>query len=332
MPADPPAGPVALSARVLSPRCEVIDLAPARGTFLDDVLRGLSAPARTLPPKYFYDARGCALFQRICELPEYYPTRTELAMMRDHAAAMAAMLGKGCSLIEFGSGEGIKTEILISALRPARYLPVDIAREALMASAQRIAARHAPLQVTAVCADYLAPLELPRVAVSPRVLYFPGSTIGNLTPGEALQFLIRSRDIAGPGGAMLVGVDLKKDPARLYAAYNDAQGVTAAFNLNLLARINRELGADFDLAGFRHVAFYDLSRGRIEMHLESRRAQAVILAGRRFEFAPGERIHTENSCKYGSEEFSALAVAAGFRPQAVWIDPQRLFSVHLLRA
>jgi dimethylhistidine N-methyltransferase len=315
-----------------APIPELIDLAPARDTFLEDVLRGLEAPAKALPPKYFYDARGSALFERICELPEYYPTRTELAMMRSHAAEMAAALGGGCALIEFGSGAGTKTEILIEALRPARYLPVDISREALSASARRIAAQHAPLRVTAICADYMAPLELPLAATPPRVIYFPGSTIGNLTPEDALQFLRRSRDIAGPGGAMLVGVDLKKDPARLYAAYNDAQGVTAAFNLNLLLRINRELGADFDPAAFRHVAFYDVARGRIEMHLKSLRAQVVSLGGRRFAFSAGERIHTENSCKYGLDEFAALAVAAGFRPQAVWTDPERLFAVHLLRA
>jgi len=311
---------------------ELIDLAPARDTFLEDVLSGLAATPKALPPKYFYDARGSALFERICGLPEYYPTRTELAMMRCHAVEMAAALGAGRTLIEFGSGDGVKTEILIGALRPARYLPVDISREALTASARRIAARHAPLPVTAICADYISPFELPPAATLPRVIYFPGSTIGNLTPEDALLFLRRSREIAGSGGAMLVGVDLKKDPARLYAAYNDAQGVTAEFNLNLLARINRELGADFDLSAFRHVAFYDLLRGRIEMHLESCCAQTVTLAGRRFGFAAGERIHTENSCKYGLEEFAALASAAGFRPQAVWTDPEQLFAVHLLQA
>jgi dimethylhistidine N-methyltransferase len=312
---------------------QLLDLAPARDSFLDDVLQGLAAPAKALPPKYFYDARGSALFERICELPEYYPTRTELAMMRRHAAEMAAAIGGAPTLIEFGSGSGVKTEILIAALKPEHYLPVDISREALGASARRIAGRHAPLRVIAICADYTRLDELPAAAAEGgRLVYFPGSTIGNLTPEEALRFLRRARGIAGAGGAMLVGVDLKKDVARLYAAYNDAQGVTAEFNLNLLARINRELGADFDLAGFRHVAFYDLARGRIEMHLESLRAQAVTLAGRRYGFAAGERIHTENSCKYAIAEFAGLAAAAGFRPQAVWTDPERLFAVHLLRA
>lgn len=311
---------------------QLIDREPARDSFLDDVLHGLAAPAKALPPKYFYDARGSELFELICELPEYYPTRTELAMMRSHVAEMAAALGSGCSLIEFGSGSGIKTEILIAALRPVMYLPVDISRDALCASAARIAEHHAPLPVTAVCADYMRLDELPLDDASRRVIYFPGSTIGNLTPEEALDFLGRSRRIAGRGGAMLVGVDLKKDPVLLHAAYNDAQGVTAEFNLNLLARINRELEGDFDLRCFRHVAFYDARLGRIEMHLESLAAQVVTVAGRRFEFAAGERIHTENSCKYGIDEFAALARRAGFAHRAVWTDPLQHFAVHLLEA
>ncbi len=314
------------------PNWQLIDREPARDSFLDDVLEGLGTRVKALPPKYFYDARGSELFELICDLPEYYPTRTELAMMRDHVAEMAAALGDGCTLIEFGSGSGIKTEILIAALHPVLYLPVDISREALCASAQRIAAQHAPLPVTAVCADYMHLGELPLDGASRRVIYFPGSTIGNLTPEEALGFLERSRRIAGEGGAMLVGVDLKKDHALLHAAYNDAQGVTAAFNLNLLARINRELGGDFDLARFRHVAFYDAVLGRIEMHLESLAVQVVTVAGRRFEFAAGERIHTENSCKYSIDEFAALARRAGFSHRAVWTDPQQYFAVHLLGA
>lgn len=309
---------------------QLIDREPARDSFLDDVLHGLGLPAKALPPKYFYDARGSELFEMICELPEYYPTRTELAMMRSHVAEMAAALGGGCALIEFGSGSGIKTEILIAALRPVMYLPVDISRDALCASAARIAEHHAPLPVTAVCADYMRLDALPLDDASRRVIYFPGSTIGNLTPEEALDFLGRSRRIAGTGGAMLVGVDLKKDPALLHAAYNDAQGVTAEFNLNLLARINRELEGDFDPRCFRHVAFYDAQLGRIEMHLESLAAQVVTVAGRRFEFAAGERIHTENSCKYGIDEFAVLARHAGFAHRAVWTDPLQHFAVHLL--
>jgi len=312
-----------------------VDLHPAADRFLDDVLAGLGSTPKALSPKYFYDARGSGLFEAICELPEYYPTRTELALMREHAAAMAASLGDNCLLIEFGSGAGVKTEILLRALRPAAYVPVDISASALRAAATRLALEFPQTPVIAVCADYMQPLEIPGLAqygASRRVIYFPGSTIGNLTPAEAQAFLRDARRLAGAGGAMLVGVDLKKDPAVLDAAYNDAQGVTAEFNLNLLHRINRELDADFDPAQFRHVAFYDAVAGRIEMHLESLRAQTVTVGGRVFAFAADERLHTENSCKYAVDEFRRLAESAGFRSQQVWIDPQQYFGVHLLAA
>lgn len=310
-----------------------VDLHPAADRFLDDVLAGLASTPKALSPKYFYDARGSDLFEAICELPEYYPTRTELALMREHVDAMAACLGANCLLIEFGSGAGTKTEILLQALRPAAYVAVDISAAALHAAAARHAVRFPDIPAIAVCADYMLPLEIPGLseyASSRRVIYFPGSTIGNLMPQEALTFLRDARRLAGPGGAMLVGVDLKKDPAVLHAAYNDAQGVTAEFNMNLLRRINRELGADFDLAQFRHVAFYDAVAGRIEMHLESLSAQSVAVAGREFEFAAGERMHTENSCKYAVEEFRQLAQAAGFKSHRVWSDRQQYFAVHLL--
>jgi dimethylhistidine N-methyltransferase len=312
-----------------------VDLHPAADRFLDDVHAGLGGTPKALSPKYFYDDRGSALFEAICELPEYYPTRTELALMRGSVAAMAASLGDNCVLIEFGSGAGVKTEVLLQALHPAAYVPVDISAAALRAAALRLAAAFPRTPVIAVCADYMQPLEIPGLeayGMARRVIYFPGSTIGNLTPGEALAFLRDARRLAGPGGAMLVGVDLKKDPAVLHAAYNDAQGVTAAFNLNLLHRINRELDADFDPAQFRHVAFYDAAAGRIEMHLESLCAQTVTVGGRRFVFAAGERLHTENSCKYAVEEFRQLAAEAGFRPQQVWVDPLHYFAVHLLAA
>lgn len=310
-----------------------VDLHPAADRFLDDVLAGLASTPKALSPKYFYDARGSDLFEAICELPEYYPTRTELALMREHVDAMAAVLGANCLLIEFGSGAGTKTEVLLQAMQPAAYVAVDISAAALHAAADRHAVRFPGIPMIAVCADYMQPLEIPGLsayAASRRVIYFPGSTIGNLTPQEALAFLHDARRLAGAGGAMLVGVDLKKDPSVLDAAYNDAQGVTAEFNMNLLQRINRELGADFDLAQFRHVAFYDVSAGRIEMHLESRCAQTVSVAGRTFAFAAGERIHTENSCKYAIDEFRRLAQSAGFRAQQVWSDRQQYFSVHLL--
>lgn len=310
-----------------------IDLQPAADRFLDDVIAGLGSSPKAISPKYFYDARGSELFEAICELPEYYPTRTELGLMRERAGQMAARLGGDCLLIEFGSGAGTKTEVLLAALHPAAYLAVDISPEALRASAARLAALHPDMQVIAVCADYMQPLQIPvleRFDGLRRVVYFPGSTIGNLTPLEAAGFLRDARRLVGPGGAMLVGVDLKKDPALLHAAYNDAQGVTAAFNLNLLHRINRELGADFSIGQFRHLAFYDQAAGRIEMHLESLCAQTVTIDGRQFAFAAGERLHTENSCKYAIGEFQALARNAGFRAQEFWCDPRDHFAVHLL--
>jgi dimethylhistidine N-methyltransferase len=315
------------------PRIDFHDLRPEPGGFLDDVLDGLSRPQKALPPKYFYDEAGSALFDAICELPEYYPTRTEIAMMRAHARDMAKRLGPQCALIEYGSGSGRKTRILIEALAPVAYLPIDIAAAQLSASSAALARDFPGLAVIAVCADYSRPLVLPDlngVSARRRVIYFPGSTIGNLTPPEATDFLQNARVVAGPGGGLLIGVDLKKDPARLRAAYDDAQGVTARFNLNLLARINRELDADFDLRAFRHEAFYNAPLGRIEMHLVSEREQQVTVRGRAVRFRPGETIHTENSYKYSIEEFQALARGAGFEPETCWTDAQRLFSVHYL--
>lgn len=317
----------------LRPRVVFHDLQPRAASFFDDVLAGLTAPRKTLSPKYFYDARGCELFEAICGLPEYYPTRTEMAMMQMRAPEMARHLGPDCVLIEYGSGASRKTPVLIAQLRPVAYVPVDIAGGQLKASALRLADEFPRLVIVAVCADYSRPLRLPEIEsmrAHRRVIYFPGSTIGNFTLPEAGQFLRNVCALAGTGGAMLVGVDLKKDPAVLHAAYNDAQGVTAEFNLNLLRRINRELGADFDVSAFRHHAFYNAEVGRIEMHLESLAAQRVTLAGRRIDFRRGETIHTENSYKYSVNEFRQLARSSGFEPQAVWTDPRQLFAVHYL--
>ncbi len=309
------------------------DLHPDAATFRDDVLNGLAAAPKALPPKYFYDARGSELFEAICELPEYYPTRTELAMMHAHAPRMARLLGPDCLLIEYGAGSGRKTRVLIEALAPAAYVAIDISRSALTQCAAELAAQYPRVRVAAVCADYSRPLQLPAlegIAPRRRVIYFPGSTIGNFTRADALKFLRHAQALAGAGGAMLVGVDVKKDAARLHAAYNDAQGVTAAFNLNLLTRINRELGGNFDLTAFEHHAFYDAALGRIEMHLRSLRAQTVSIAGRAFAFGAGETIHTENSCKYAVDEFQQLAREAGFAPEACWCDSEKLFSIHYL--
>jgi len=314
-------------------RFAFFDRHPDTGSFLADVVAGLSLPRKALPAKYFYDARGSRLFEAICRAPEYYPTRTETALMNARAATMARRLGPRCVVIEYGSGSGSKTRILVDALDPVAYVPIDIARVQLRRTAAQFARAFPGLAVAAVCADYSRPFRLPRLAgFAPRrrVVYFPGSTIGNFTPAEAAAFLANARRVAGPGGAMLIGVDLKKDAARLNAAYNDAAGVTAAFNLNLLVRINRELGADFDPAAFRHLAFYDAARGRVEMHLVSLKAQRVRVAGRVFRFRGGETIHTENSCKYSVAEFRRLAVGAGFEPAACWTDTGRLFSVHYL--
>ncbi len=308
------------------------DFHPDAENLRADVLNGLARPQKSLAPKYFYDARGSELFEAICALPEYYPTRTEIAMMQECAMEMASLLGPQCLLIEYGAGSGRKTRMLIEALAPVAYMAIDISRTALRQCAGELAAAYPAVRVAAVCADYSRPLQLPEMAASARrrVIYFPGSTIGNFTRTEALAFLRHARAVAGPGGGMLVGVDLKKDAARLHAAYNDAQGVTAAFNLNLLRRINRELGGDFDLSAFEHHAFYDPGQGRIEMHLRSLRAQQVNVAGQTFHFGAGETIHTENSCKYTVDEFQQLARDAGFAAAHCWTDAEALFSVHYL--
>lgn len=308
------------------------DLRPAAGNFFEEVIAGLSRPQKELSPKYFYDARGCELFEAICGLPEYYPTRTETAMMQAHVRDMARHLGPRCALIEYGSGNSRKTRILIGELSPAAYVPIDIAAEQLRASCAELARAFPDLAIIAVCADYTRPLALPEIAAlrARRVIYFPGSTIGNFTLPEAAAFLGNARELSGAGGGLLIGVDLKKDPARLHAAYNDAQGVTAEFNLNLLARINRELGADFELSAFRHHAFYNAGLGRIEMHLESLGEQQVTIRGHTFRFRAGETIHTENSYKYSVAEFQELARGAGFEPVQCWTDPERLFAVHYL--
>ena len=309
------------------------DFSPAAGRFREDVLEGLRRPRKTLVPKYFYDEVGSALFEAICALPEYYPTRTETALMQAHAPAMAACLGRRCALIEFGSGVSRKTRLLIAAAEPCVYVPIDIARETLRAAAAALGHAFPDLPIVAVCADYSTSFELPpleRFGARRRTIYFPGSTIGNFDPEDSVEFLARAARTAGAGGGLLIGVDLRKDKAILEAAYDDPQGVTAAFNLNLLARINRELGADFDLRSFRHRAVYSEARGRIEMHLESCRDQTVHIGAEAIAFRNGESIHTENSYKYSVQEFQALAACAGFRMRQCWVDDASLFSIHYM--
>ena len=304
---------------------------PRGQTLLEDVLAGLALPQKSIPPKYFYDEQGCRLFEAICELPEYYLTRTETAILRANIAEIAQFVGPEAELIEFGSGVQAKTRILIQALQTQLYVPVDIAIDTLRASSSELARRFPFLNIVGICADYTQPLALPTFAGVPirrKVVFFPGSTIGNFTPAEALAFLKQARKAVGSGGILLIGVDLKKDKATLDAAYADPKGVTAQFNLNLLYRINRELKADFQVNRFRHKAFYDPVMGRIEMHLESLYSQFAHVAGRRFDFAPGETIHTEISCKYSIAEFQELGKRAGFTPEKVWTDPEQLFSVN----
>jgi len=303
--------------------------------FCSEVLLGLSRPHKTLPCKYFYDARGSALFEEICELEEYYPTRTELAILEAHAGEMAERLGRRCLLVEYGSGSSRKTRLLLDRMQePAAYVPIDISDAALGASARALAKAYPGLEVLALCADYTQPIEVPRPArpAARRGVFFPGSTIGNFTPPEAQRFLARMARVAGPGGGVLIGVDLRKERAVLEAAYDDALGVTAAFNKNLLARINSELGADFDLARFRHRALWNDAAGRVEMHLVSERAQSVRVAGQRIDFAAGESIHTENSYKYELGQFAALAAQAGLAVRRVWTDSGARFSVQYLTA
>jgi L-histidine Nalpha-methyltransferase len=292
--------------------------------FFQDVIFGLSRPQKTLPPKYFYDDAGSRLFERICRLPEYYLTRSELALTRANIASIARFAGKGCELVEYGSGESLKTRLLIGALRPAAYLPVDISDAALRGAEQRLSREFPWLRITPINGDFSRPIELPSSRAR-RVVYFPGSTIGNLTPEEAHAFLSMTR---GQAGSMLVGVDLKKDANVLHAAYNDSSGVTAAFNLNLLARMNRELGANFNLKRFAHYAFYNAAAGRIEMHLVSLKPQAVRIRRHRFAFDAGESIHTENSYKYSIQEFRALAAQAGFAVKKTWTDRAGRFALH----
>lgn len=313
----------------------LVDLSPETVSFRDAVLRGLSLPRKAVAPKYFYDARGSELFEAICELPEYYPTRTEIGILERHGAAMAQRIGPAAQIIEYGSGSSRKVRLLLAALRdPVAYTPVDISTDHLRSMAAQLAADYPTIEVTAVAADYTRPfaLPVPRRAPQAHVALFTGSTIGNFEPGEALTFLRQSaRQLAG-GGMLLVGTDLRKDPNRLHAAYNDSAGVTAAFNLNLLARINRELGGDFDIASFDHYAFYNPQAHRIEMHLVSRHHQTVRVAGRSFHFAAGESVHTESSYKFDIDEFHETAREAGFAPEGLWLDDERLFGVHLLRA
>ena len=300
--------------------------------FAASVIEGLSKPRKSLPCRYFYDARGSELFEEITCLPEYYPARTEIAILDAHAAEIANAAPDGAVLVEFGSGSSRKTEILLAHLPRLRaYVPIDVSESALEEAKRRLIKRFPALDVRPLTGDFSGPVAVPQdLAKVPKLGFFPGSTIGNFPPFAASRLLGAMRRVLSPEGRLIVGVDLKKDARQLVRAYNDAAGVTAAFNLNLLARINRELECSFDLDGFRHEAIYDPREGRVEMHIVSLKNQAVRIRGLWFRFLAGETIHTENSYKYTIRQFQDLACSAGWMPGRVWTGGQNLFSVHEL--
>lgn len=313
-------------------RVRFVDLHPEVGDLRAEAIAGLRQSSKTLPCKYFYDALGARLFEAITELPEYYPTRTELGILERSVHEMAEEIGPHATLVEFGSGVGLKTQKLLDALtEPTGCVLIDISREALEGSADQLAERHPTMEIVSVCADYTQPLRLPRPhRPSARIAaFFPGSTIGNFTHREASRFLTRVAELVGPGGGLLVGIDRKKDPAVIEAAYNDSIGVTAAFNLNMLNRLNH-VGAEFDIANFKHHAPYVESEGRIEMRLISRIAQRVRVGATEIEFEEGEFIVTEHSHKYDLDQFESLAASAGFRLSRHWSDEDAWFTVCFL--
>jgi dimethylhistidine N-methyltransferase len=307
--------------------------AAASDSFADHVIFGLGEKPKWLSAKYFYDAAGSELFEEITRLPEYYPTRTELSILERRAGEMAAAIPLAAALVEFGAGSSKKARIMLRAApQIAAYVPVDISGEFLAAEAAAVRRDMPGMTVLPVVADFTRDFDLPaQIRNRPRVGFFPGSTIGNFDPHDAAEFLRQAGRSLGNGATMVVGIDLIKDEAVLNAAYDDAAGVTARFNMNILRRMNNELGGDFDLTSFRHRAFYNAADRRIEMHLESLKAQTVTVAGRTFSFAKGETVHTESSYKYTVESFRALAESAGWRPTATWTDERHYFSIHALK-
>ena len=313
-----------------------VDLQPETEDFLDAVLAGLALPQKAISPMFFYDAVGSKIFDNICEAPEYYVTRTEIALMGDIQAELNDLVAPGSIVVEYGCGSSLKIRALLSALKsPAEYLAIDISKSHLIATVKEIAADYSEIRVGAICADFSDALEWPRQATldgAGRLAFFPGSTIGNQTPDEAIQFLTRVRHMVGDDGSLLIGVDLRKDIDVLNSAYNDVGGFTADFNLNLLHRMKSELGAEIDVSAFAHDAFYNEEVGRIEMHLVSQSEQILKINGKGFEFKKGETIHTENSYKYSIEGFVELAGEARFGAVKSWTDKQNFFSIHYLKA
>lgn len=311
----------------------LVDYHPPSDDITKEVLAGLAQPQKRLSPKWFYDEEGSRLFDRITRLPEYYPTRTELGILHTHIVEMADMIGSRAAIVEFGAGSSVKIRILLDNLEtPSAFIPVDISGDHLLDATRQLATDYPDLEILPVCADFTQPFDLPVPAatVNRNLVFFPGSTIGNFSLEQARQLLKVMALEAGPGGGLLIGVDLKKDRATLESAYNDEADVTAAFNLNLLVRLNRESGADFDVGQFAHRAIYSADKGRIEMHLVSKKDQSVNIAGQRIDFVAGEHILTECSHKYELQEFSDLAAEAGFNIRKVWTDPERMFSVQYL--
>jgi dimethylhistidine N-methyltransferase len=301
--------------------------------FADDVIENLAQHPKRLSPKYFYDAAGSELFEQITVLPEYYPTRTELGILRGRGDEIADIIPQSAALVEFGAGATTKVRLLLERCDFGAYVPVDISGDFLNAQADALRQDFPGLDVYPVAADFTAPFALPEdIAGMAKVGFFPGSTLGNFEPHEARAFLRSAREILGAGAQMIIGVDLEKSERVLYDAYNDSAGVTARFNLNVLVRINRELGGNFDLSAFMHRSVYNRDRHRIEMHLISKKSQTVRILGRNFSFRPGESIHTESSYKYSFERFTALACDSGWKVRESWTDQDRMFSVHALAA
>jgi len=311
---------------------EFIDFAPRTHSLLKEVLTGLSKGQKSIHPKYLYDKKGSEIFERICKLPEYYPTRSENEILIHSAEEMASLIGENALLIEPGSGSGEKVRHLLKVLKnPAGYVPIEISREILLRMTEELHEEFPEVKVLPVCADFTQDIELPLTVDShpgKKVIFFPGSTIGNLNPDEAIQFLKKYGDMVGEGGGLLIGVDLKKDKETFELAYDDPQGVTAAFNLNLLDRLNREANATFETQNFEHEAIYNEKLGRVEMHLKSKISQLVRVNQTIFRFHEGETIHTESSYKYSVEEFAELCAKAKFKIKKSWKDSQNLFCVY----
>lgn len=309
------------------------DYKPASLSLLEAALEGLSKQPKSIEPKFFYDQRGSRLFDRICEQPEYYPPTVEQRMLEDRAAEIASLAGRGRVLIEPGAGSTAKVRLLLDALRPAAYIPMDISFDYLKQTASQLAEEYPWLRIHAACVDFTDSLPVPEVAPDgPRLVFFPGSSIGNFERDQAGRFLDMVRRTARDDGMLLIGVDTKKDADILNAAYNDQAGVTARFNLNLLRRMREELGLECDPARFDHKAFYNTGAGRVEMHLVSKQDQTLRLNGHRFQLSAGESVHTENSYKYSPTEFIRLAAASGFREVRHWLDDEGLFAIYLFAA